>query len=112
MAEEPLDGLAVGAVTEFSGELEDPGGAESRHADAPSAAVDLGVAVLGGGNGFLRDQMGGGGDRKSGVLGRDLNLRRVLWVEVVVEDHFGAHFDESDFRVFFSIKRRRERRVN
>ena len=51
LAEEPLDGLSVGAVAELAGELEDAGGAEERHADAAAPAVDLGVAVLGGARG-------------------------------------------------------------
>lgn len=59
MAEEPLDSLAVGAVAEFAGQLEYPGGAEWRHTDAAASAVDLGVAVLGGSGG------GCGGGRPS-----------------------------------------------
>lgn len=48
LLEEPLDGLAVGLVAQFTGELEDTGGAGGGHADAATAAVDLGVAVFGG----------------------------------------------------------------
>lgn len=47
MTEEPLDCLAVGAVAEFSRQLEDPGGAESWHPDSAAAAVNLGVTVFG-----------------------------------------------------------------
>lgn len=48
MAEEPLDGLAVGFVTELASQLENTGGANDRHAYSPAAAIDLAVAVLGG----------------------------------------------------------------
>lgn len=47
VAEEPLDGLPVGAVAELPGQLEDPGGAHGRHPDSPSPTVDFGVAVPG-----------------------------------------------------------------
>lgn len=47
--EQPLDGFAVGFVAQLSGKLEDPGGASGWHADAAAAAVDFGVAILGGG---------------------------------------------------------------
>lgn len=46
MAEEPLYGLAVGAVTQFPRELENPGGAEGWHPDAAAAPVYLRVAIL------------------------------------------------------------------
>lgn len=46
LAEEPLDGLAVGLVTKLASELEDTGGTNDGHADAPPSAVDLAVAVL------------------------------------------------------------------
>ncbi|VFQ90527.1 unnamed protein product [Cuscuta campestris] len=61
LLEEPLDGLAVGLVAEFAGELEDPGGAEGGHADSPATAVDLLVPVF---VGAPLDEMlliGGGG---------------------------------------------------
>lgn len=64
MAEEPLDGLAVGAVAELACELENARGAERRHSDAAAAAVNLGVAVLGG----ARD--GGGGPLSDGKCRR------------------------------------------
>ena len=47
LLEQPLDGLAVGLVTQFARELEDPSGAECRHSDTAASAVDLGVSVLG-----------------------------------------------------------------
>ncbi|KAJ4838861.1 hypothetical protein Tsubulata_010895 [Turnera subulata] len=47
LAEEPLDGLAVGFVAELAGQLEDPGGAYDGHPDSPSPAVHLAVTVLG-----------------------------------------------------------------
>lgn len=46
LAEEPLDGLAVGLVPELARQLEDTCGADDRHADAAAAAVDLRVAVF------------------------------------------------------------------
>lgn len=46
LLEEPLNGFAVGFVTQFAGQLEDAGGAESRHSDAPPPSVHLCVAVL------------------------------------------------------------------
>ncbi|KAK3033618.1 hypothetical protein RJ639_033743 [Escallonia herrerae] len=45
--QQPLNRLAVRLVTQLPSQLEDPGGAQDRHADAPPSAVDLGVAVLG-----------------------------------------------------------------
>ena len=48
VTEEPLDGLAVGAVAELARELEDPRGAHRRHSHAPPSAVDFGVPVAGG----------------------------------------------------------------
>lgn len=51
LAEEPLDGLAVGLVAELAGELEDTCGADDWHADATTSAVDLAVSVLS--RGFL-----------------------------------------------------------
>uniref|UniRef100_A0A0D9YKK7 Uncharacterized protein n=1 Tax=Oryza glumipatula TaxID=40148 RepID=A0A0D9YKK7_9ORYZ len=69
LAEEPLDGLAVGLVAELAGELEDASGADDGHADAAAAAVDLAVAVLGG---RLADGEGGA----IGVGGRDELLVR------------------------------------
>lgn len=70
LAEEPLDGLAVGAVAELAGELEDAGGGERRHADPAAAAVDLGVAVLAA-NGRDGEAAGsaGGGAVGEGELG-------------------------------------------
>lgn len=47
LAEEPFDGLAVGFVAEFSGELEDTCGADDGHADSAAAAVHFAVAVFG-----------------------------------------------------------------
>jgi hypothetical protein len=47
LLEQSLDGLAVKLVTQFEGELEDPRGAECRHSDTATSAVDLGVSVLG-----------------------------------------------------------------
>ncbi|KAL2339371.1 hypothetical protein Fmac_007311 [Flemingia macrophylla] len=58
LAEEPLDGLAVGLVAELPRELEDAGGADDGHANAAAAAVHLAVAVLGW---RLLDGEGGGG---------------------------------------------------
>lgn len=46
LLEQPLDGLPVGLVAQLPGELEDPSGAEGRHADPPPAAVHLRVPVL------------------------------------------------------------------
>lgn len=47
LLEQPLDGLAVGLVTQLARELEDPSGTEGRHSDTAATAVDLGVSVLG-----------------------------------------------------------------
>ncbi|EAZ25173.1 hypothetical protein OsJ_08973 [Oryza sativa Japonica Group] len=69
LAEEPLDGLAVGLVAELAGELEDAGGADDGHADAAAAAVDLAVAVLGG-------RLANGEGGAIGVGGRDELLVR------------------------------------
>ena len=66
LAEEPLDGLAVGLVAELARELEDAGGADDRHANAAPAAVDLAVAVLG--RRFLDGEGGGGGGGGGGSL--------------------------------------------
>lgn len=49
LAEKPLDGLAVGLVTELTSELEDTGGADDGHADAPATAINFAVTVLRGG---------------------------------------------------------------
>lgn len=46
MAEEPLYSLAVGFVAELTSKLKNTCGADDRHADAPSPAVDLAVTVL------------------------------------------------------------------
>ncbi|CAI9272935.1 unnamed protein product [Lactuca saligna] len=46
MVEEPFDGLAVGAVAEFPGELEDASGAERGNSDSETSSVYLGVSVL------------------------------------------------------------------
>jgi len=46
LLEEPLDGFAIGLVTEFARELEDAGGAESGHSDAAATTVHLRVPVL------------------------------------------------------------------
>lgn len=63
--EEPLDGLAVGFVAQFSGELENPSGAGGWHSNSATATVDFGVAVLGGSLGGGE----GGGELLLGVLG-------------------------------------------
>ena len=59
LAEEPLDGLAVGLVAELTRELEDARRAYDRHANAASAAVDFAVTVLG--RRLLNGERGGGG---------------------------------------------------
>jgi len=59
LAEEPLDGLAVGLVAELARELEDARRAYDRHANTPPPAVDLAVTVLG--RRFLNGERGGGG---------------------------------------------------
>uniref|UniRef100_A0A2P2K368 Uncharacterized protein n=2 Tax=Rhizophora mucronata TaxID=61149 RepID=A0A2P2K368_RHIMU len=46
LTEEPLNGLTVGLVAELPGQLEDTCGAYDGHADSPSAAVNLAVAVF------------------------------------------------------------------
>ena len=46
LLEEPLDGFAVRLVAQLAGQLEDAGGAEGRHSDAPPAPVHLRVPVL------------------------------------------------------------------
>lgn len=103
MAEEPLDGLAVGAVAELAGQLEDPSRAHGRHPDPPASPVDLRVAVPGRGGrrefsrrgelGFERRGIGGyyggGGGRGGG--------------EVVVESNLRAHGEE---KLGFSEKER------
>lgn len=74
MMQKPLNGLAVGFMAEFSGQLEDSGGAESGHANPPAAAVNFGVAVFVGGpfwgkkGSFLRVLNGFG-------LGHQLTIR-------------------------------------
>lgn len=61
LAEQPLDGLAVGAVTQLASELEYPGSTEGWHADAAAAPVDLGVTVSGARGSYLGFGSGGGG---------------------------------------------------
>lgn len=96
LSEQPLDGLAVGAVTQFARQLEYAGCAERRHSDAAAAAVHLGVTVSGareresrhlgfGCGGFGRgSNSGGGGGGSGGGCGRNL-LCGVLLGEV--ENH-------------------------
>ena len=55
LLEEPLDGFAVRLVAQLAGQLEDAGGAEGRHSDAPPAPVHLRVPVLG--RGALRRRL-------------------------------------------------------
>jgi hypothetical protein len=43
---EPPDGLAVGLVTEFAGQLEDPGGAGGWYSDPPTTTLHLCMPVL------------------------------------------------------------------
>lgn len=47
LTEEPLDGLAIGLVSELTCELEHTCGADDRHPDASASSVDLAVPVLG-----------------------------------------------------------------
>jgi len=61
LLEEPLDGLAVGLVAQFSGQLENPGGAGGGHSNSAAAAVDFGMPVLGGSLGRVGGGRGGGG---------------------------------------------------
>lgn len=67
LTEEPLDGLAFRAVTELASELEYSGGAERRQADATTATVNLGGAVLGGASGGGR--FSGDGEFRFGIGG-------------------------------------------
>ena len=48
LLEKPLDGLSVGLVPQFSGQLENPRGTRGGHSDSAAAAVNFGVPVLGG----------------------------------------------------------------
>ncbi|KAM1037049.1 hypothetical protein FF1_031956 [Malus domestica] len=45
LADEPLDGLAVGLVAELTCELEDTCCADDGHADAAAPSIDLAVSV-------------------------------------------------------------------
>ena len=62
LLEEPLDGLSVGLVTQFPGQLENPSSTGGGHSDSAAAAVNLGMPVLGGSLGGV----GGGGGRGDG----------------------------------------------
>lgn len=73
LVEEPLDGLAVGLVAQFAGELEDAGGAEGGHADSAAAAVHFLVAVLVGG--ALGGQLGLG----FGAGGNNIEVFDIWW---------------------------------
>lgn len=48
LLKEPLDGLSVRLVSQFTRELKHSGSTRRRHADPAASAIDLGVAVLGG----------------------------------------------------------------
>lgn len=74
MTEKPLDSLSIGLVAELTGELENPGGADYRHANAAASAVDLAVAVLGGRLLHLQTAVGCGG---ASQRGQRLFLRRI-----------------------------------
>jgi len=69
LLEEPLDGLAIGLVAQFSGQLENPSGAGGGHSNSAAAAVDFGVPVLGGSLGRVGGGGGGGGDGGGELLG-------------------------------------------
>lgn len=49
LLEEPFDGLTVRPMSQFPGQLKDPGCALGRHPDPPAPPVHLSVSVLGGG---------------------------------------------------------------
>lgn len=71
LLQKPLDGLAVGFVAQFPGQLKDPSGTGGRHSNATPTAVNLGVAVLGG---SLDWRVRGGGS----AGGRDRQLLLLL----------------------------------
>ncbi|CBI18508.3 unnamed protein product, partial [Vitis vinifera] len=48
LLQKPLYSFTIRLVAQFSSQLKNPRGTDSWHTDAPSPAVDLGVAVLGG----------------------------------------------------------------
>lgn len=74
MVEEPFDGLAVGAVAEFPGELEDASGAERGNSDSQTSSVDLGVAA------FLLWRRGG---CRSWIRGTQSKRFVVRWLEMI-----------------------------
>ena len=93
LVEEPLDGLAVGLVAQFSGQLEDPGGAQDGHADAAPPAIHLGVPVFRGlfGNFVSGCRFGGAvewsmglGLTRPGAKQLEIIIRWLLVVGVVV----------------------------
>lgn len=98
LSEQPLDGLAVGAVPEFTGELEDSGGAERRHADSAASAVHLCMTIprwrrggfprRGGQFSFGRIAAGCCG---SGGGGEGVWIRVLRWREFM-EIHFRTHY--------------------
>lgn len=106
LAEEPLDGLAVGLVAELARELEDAGGADDRHANAAPAAVDLAVAVLG--RRFLDGEGGGGGGGGGG--GSLLVLNDCVVVGVVGRDGVSGSIRVGHVLVLLLRRERRRRR--
>ena len=61
LTEQPLDGLAIGAVTQFASELKYTSGDECRHSDTAATAVHLGVTVSSARDGELSLGCVGGG---------------------------------------------------
>lgn len=73
LLKKPLDGLAVGLVTQFTSQLENPSSTGGGHTDAAATTVDLGVAIFCAsleGVGSCR-RVGGGGGGGVGSSGGD-----------------------------------------
>ncbi|PON60337.1 hypothetical protein PanWU01x14_153230, partial [Parasponia andersonii] len=98
LAEEPLDGLAVGSVAELPGQLEDTGRAHGRHPNPAASPVHLGVAVprSGSGGGFSRNGDLGFGSRGGRYDGGGVGVEVVAGGGGgVVECNLRAHGEEN-----------------
>jgi hypothetical protein len=93
LAEQPLDGLAVGLEPQLAGELEHARRAHDRHAHAPPAPVHLAVPVLAAA--LLLARLRGGRHRHHGAAaaGRCRRWRRHRYRLVDVEHGGGAAGD-------------------
>ena len=88
--EKPADGFAVGLVAEFTSQLEDTRRTGSRNSDSPASALDLGVAILGGGS--------RGGDRRDRFRYLCRELDDLSFVVVVGMLPLGSKGKKVDWR--------------